>query len=102
MTGDTVLDRLLDHRCSIWYIWQRNGSSAWVVEKMIIDRFLQSLPTDLRKFVGQGNPDTLKDFVVEKQIAAEHLSQPHPYMSKWDNWPPPSPRSRNRGSTGKT
>ncbi|XP_063772692.1 uncharacterized protein LOC134909590 [Pseudophryne corroboree] len=67
-----------------------------MVERVVMDRYLRSLPVVLRKWVSHGNPDTADQLVdmVERYLAAEELLM--------TTQQPIDPRQRPSVKTGKT
>ncbi|XP_044154991.1 uncharacterized protein LOC122941650 [Bufo gargarizans] len=64
-----------------------------IVERVVMDRYLRALPATLKKWVGQGDPNTATQLVdlVERYLASEDLlnpSMPHRGAS-WDARSPP-------------
>lgn len=53
------------------------NSSKQMMEVLVMDRYLRALPGTLRKWVGQGDPKDLDQFItlVERQLAAEDLAR---------------------------
>ncbi|XP_058855297.1 uncharacterized protein LOC131701473 [Acipenser ruthenus] len=96
----------LVHLANRWLKPEVNNSHT-VVEWLVMDRYLRALPPTMRKWVGQGNPSTLDDFIalVERQLAAEELVHPgasgHKVTTGPDSWRPRvlDPRSKPQ-STG--
>ncbi|XP_058871703.1 uncharacterized protein LOC131722718 [Acipenser ruthenus] len=66
----------LIHLATRWLRPEVNNAEK-VIEVLVMDRYLRSLPAPLRKWVGQGDPSTINEFVdlVERQLAAEELSR---------------------------
>lgn len=66
----------LIHLANRWLKPEVNTASR-IIEILVMDRYLRSLPATLRKWVGQGDPSTIDEFValVERQLAAEDLAR---------------------------
>ncbi|KAK6494066.1 zinc finger and SCAN domain-containing protein 29-like, partial [Huso huso] len=91
----------LIHLATRWLKPEVNNAEK-VIEILVIDRYLRSLPAPLRKWVGQGDPSTINEFVdlVEWQLAAEELSR-QPQIPAVRNPRPPSWKIRSNLGSGK-